>query len=135
MGNQLIARGDGTSNHQLSDSTRDKRDQEQQALVDQAQRDARCLIVDHRETLNTIAETLLANESIDRDELREIMAGRTEPAPADAADTLSTLEPVEAQSNGSSDGAVASPEDVSPLTGPRFERQSEPDPLHRTQSS
>src|SRR5688572_17522908 len=63
MGTQLIAREDAATSSILSEATRAKRDQEQQALIDEARWEARCLIVDHRETLERLAHALLANES------------------------------------------------------------------------
>jgi cell division protease FtsH len=126
MGSTLIARGDGSSSQELSESTRDKRDQEQQALIDEAQWEARCLIVDHRELLDEIAKTLLADESIDRAELDRIMAARAETVTADSA---------EGQGNGSQSESAATPEDIHPVKGPRFEHEPERDPIHRTQSS
>jgi cell division protease FtsH len=75
MGSQLLARDDVQASALLSEATRAKRDQEQQALIDEAQWEARCLIVDNRDLLDQLAAHLLQNEGLDRDEIDEIMAG------------------------------------------------------------
>jgi cell division protease FtsH len=59
----------------VSDTTRRIRDEEQQDLVFEAERGARRLIADHRPKLEEIAQTLLAQEVIDRSELDLIMRG------------------------------------------------------------
>jgi cell division protease FtsH len=114
MGSQLFVRSEGASSDGMSESTRAKRDQEQQGLIDEAQWEARCLIVDNREILDRIAEELLANESLDRADFERIMAG---PSPADGS------EDVEVESNGSRNGAVAVPEEA-PQKERRFERHA-----------
>jgi cell division protease FtsH len=75
MGSQLIARDDVQSSALLSEATRAKRDQEQQALIDEAQWEARCLISDNRKLLDQFAAFLLQNEALDRHEIDTIMAG------------------------------------------------------------
>jgi cell division protease FtsH len=74
MGEQLIVRGDGSSSAALSEETLGKRDREQQALIDEAQWESRGLIVDHRELLDELAASLLANETLDRAEINKILA-------------------------------------------------------------
>jgi cell division protease FtsH len=120
MGSQLIARADGSSSELLSEVTRSKRDQEQQALIDEAQWEARCLIVDHRELLDKLAAALLANEAIDRHEIEKIMSAGVEAAvePAGA---------VEAPSSGPNGARSTPPPGVETLSGPRFERREAPD--------
>jgi cell division protease FtsH len=113
MGSQLIARGEGGDG--LAEATRGKRDQEQQAFIDEAQWEARCLIVDYREVLDEIAEALLANESLDRAEIERIMAGRSE---------SETSYPVEVEGNGSSNGVVSVADEETPARERRFERRS-----------
>jgi hypothetical protein len=74
MGTQLIVRGDGSSSQELSEETRSRRDREQQALVDEAQWEARCIVVDNRALLDEFAAALLSNETLDRHEIDLIMA-------------------------------------------------------------
>jgi cell division protease FtsH len=120
MGSQLITRADG--NDALAEATRAKRDTEQQAFIDEAQWEARCLIVDNREILDEIAEELLANEAIDRADLQRIMAGRAE---------SETSYPVEMEANGSKNGTVDLPEEDVPEKERRFEHLS-PEPTDPT---
>jgi cell division protease FtsH len=100
MGSQLIARDDVQSSALLSEATRAKRDQEQQALIDEAQWEARCLIVDNRELLDQFAASLLQNEALDREEIDLIRSG--------GAPKLQTESLAAAASNGSARaGSVA----------------------------
>ena len=100
MGSQLIARDDVQSSALLSEATRAKRDQEQQALIDEAQWEARCLIVDNRDLLDQFAASLLQNEALDREEIDQIMSG--------AAPRLETvaLEGPSAAVNGTAQGSA-----------------------------
>jgi cell division protease FtsH len=113
MGSQLFVRSENSSSDGMSEATRAKRDEEQQSLIDEAQWEARCLIVDNRALLDEIAGALLANESLDRAELGRIMAGR---ASSDAS------EPVEAEQNGSRNGAVEGTVEETQAKARRFER-------------
>jgi len=67
----------------VSDETRRLRDAEQQALTDEAYRAAERLIAAHRGKLEELAQTLLANEVLERHQIERIMAGvpRLERAP------------------------------------------------------
>jgi cell division protease FtsH len=75
--------GMGTSirSHQLpgddftvSEAMRRTRDEEVEAISEEAYRGAHRLITDHRDLLDDIAERLLVNEVIEHDEIRAIMA-------------------------------------------------------------
>jgi cell division protease FtsH len=126
MGSQLIAREDAATSSLLSEATRAKRDQEQQGFIDEARWEARCLIVDHRELLDKLAHSLLANESIDRAEIEAIMAGtRKVERLADDAEAR-PLESVEATAGPN--GRSAPPPDVEPVSGPRFDRHPAEEP-------
>jgi cell division protease FtsH len=75
MGSQLyLANGSG-SEALTSQATLHRRDEEQQGLVDQAQFDARILIMDNRALLDRLAEALLSKETLDRAEIARIVAG------------------------------------------------------------
>ena len=69
----------------VSEALRQTRDEEVQAVAEEAYRGAEELLVDHRDLLDEIAERLLANEVIEREEIREILAAHRErrraPAP------------------------------------------------------
>jgi cell division protease FtsH len=62
-----------------SEALRRTRDEEVQAIAEEAYRGAHQLLADHRDLLDEIAERLLTNEVIERDEIREIMASRRGP--------------------------------------------------------
>ena len=59
----------------LSDLTRRIRDEEQRDLAFEAHRTAHELIGSHRDLLELLAQELLANETIERNRIDEIMAG------------------------------------------------------------
>jgi cell division protease FtsH len=152
MGKELIAQADGSSGQEFSEETRGKRDREQQALIDEAQWEARCLIVDHRELLGALAESLLANETLDRPEVDRIMAdwrARGEELEAGQATRQNGVKPGDPVHEGaatditsphrkSRNGAGESappparglrsqpPPDIEPVVGPRFGRASDP---------
>ena len=60
---------------EVSDRTRELRDDEQQHLTDEAKRAAARLIVDHRDKLDEMAAALLRNEVLERADIDLIMAG------------------------------------------------------------
>ena len=85
MGSQLyLAKNGSGSEVSTSQATLHRRDEEQQGLVDEAQFEARMLIMDNRALLDRLAEALLSQESLERSEIEELIAGRslpeTEPA-------------------------------------------------------
>jgi cell division protease FtsH len=59
----------------ISESWRQTRDEEIEAIAEEAYRGAHQLLTDHRDLLDVIAERLLVSEAIEREEIREIMAG------------------------------------------------------------
>jgi cell division protease FtsH len=100
MGTQLTTvRPAAEGGDALSDMTLRIRDQEQSELADEAQRSARELIGRHRDKLEALAESLLANEVLERAEIDRIMAGAAAPdrqpaAPLGvAASTATELQP------------------------------------------
>jgi cell division protease FtsH len=58
----------------VSESLRQTRDEEVQAVTDEAYRGAEELLVDHRDLLDEIAHRLLENEVIEHQEIKEILA-------------------------------------------------------------
>jgi cell division protease FtsH len=80
MGTQMIVRGDGSASTSLSEETLGKRDREQQALIDEAQRGARALIVENRDLLDQLADALLTNETLDRQDVNRILSRQGEEA-------------------------------------------------------
>jgi cell division protease FtsH len=75
MGSSITSRQVSAEGGAVSDETRRLRDAEQQALTDEAYRSAERLISAHRGKLEELAQTLLANEVLERHEIERIMAG------------------------------------------------------------
>jgi cell division protease FtsH len=62
----------------VSESLRQIRDEEVQAIAEEAYRGAHQLLSDHRDLLDLVAERLLENEMIEREEIKEIMEAHRE---------------------------------------------------------
>jgi cell division protease FtsH len=136
MGKQLIARPDGSNGESLSEETRAQRDREQQALLDEAQWEARCLIMDHRELLDELAMLLLTNETLEREEIELVLNtarvkqgledrfgfGERESAKAALAATEEADSPSERTSNG------AAPSEAGTSVSPPPVPESKPPP-------
>jgi cell division protease FtsH len=75
MGTSITSRKVSAHGGEVSDRTRELRDEEQQHLADEAKRAAARLIVEHREKLDEMAAALLRNEVLDRADIDRIMAG------------------------------------------------------------
>jgi cell division protease FtsH len=88
MGTKLLAHLDGTGGDKTSQAALEARDKEQQLLIEQAQFDARMLILDNRDLLDRIAQALLEKEAIERHELEELVANEASPAEEEEAGDL-----------------------------------------------
>jgi ATP-dependent Zn protease len=66
---QLTGRDDS-----ISEALRQTRDEEVQAIAEEAYRGAHRLLADHRDLLDEIAERLLEHEVIEREEIQSIMS-------------------------------------------------------------
>ena len=66
MGTSITSRKVSAHGGEVSDRTRELRDEEQQHLADEAKRAATKLIVEHREKLDELAAQLLRNEVLER---------------------------------------------------------------------
>jgi cell division protease FtsH len=89
--------------YNVSEALRRTRDEEVQAIAEESYRGAHRLLADHRDLLDEIAERLLRNEVIERDEIREIMGSRRLGVPVEE------LEPQEApEQAGDRAGALVS---------------------------
>ena len=75
MGTSITSRKVSAHGGEVSDRTRELRDEEQQHLTDEAKRAAARLIVDHRDKLDEMAAALLRNEVLERPDIDRIMAG------------------------------------------------------------
>jgi len=99
MGTTIRAHQAAADDASISEAMRQTRDEEVQAIAEEAYRGALALIEDHRDLLDVIAERLLANEVIERREIREIMT-----APRDVAKPRPRVVPLPA---GRPAGALA----------------------------
>jgi cell division protease FtsH len=75
MGTSITSRKISAYGGEVSDRTRELRDEEQQHLADEAKRAAAKLISEHRDKLDEMAALLLRNEVLERPEIDHIMAG------------------------------------------------------------
>jgi ATP-dependent Zn protease len=75
MGTSIRSHQVPADDFNVSEAMRRTRDEEVQAIAEEAYRGAYRLLVDHRDLLDEIAERLLANEVIEHDEIRSIMDG------------------------------------------------------------
>src|ERR687895_802777 len=75
MGTSITSRKVSAHGGEVSDRTRELRDDEQQHLADEAKRAAERLITMHRDKLDELAAALLRNEVLERADIDRIMAG------------------------------------------------------------
>jgi cell division protease FtsH len=73
MGTVIRSHQVPSNDYTVSESLRQTRDEEVQEIAEEAYRGAHRLITDHRDLLDEIAERLLANEVIEREEIQRIM--------------------------------------------------------------
>ncbi len=74
MSNVVASRTMRADNYALSEETKRLRDQEQARLTDEAYQEATRLLQKHRAALDRIAKALLEKETLDKDELAELLA-------------------------------------------------------------
>jgi cell division protease FtsH len=75
MGNSISSLRIAAEGGQVSDRTRQMRDEEQQHLADEAMRSAMKIIREHRDKLEVLAQQLLRNEVLERADIDRIMDG------------------------------------------------------------
>jgi cell division protease FtsH len=75
MGEEVSSRTLRADNYALSEQTKQLRDAEQARLTDQAFEDTLRLVSKHRAALDRIANALLEKETIDREELEQLLEG------------------------------------------------------------
>ena len=75
MGTSITSRKVSAEGGQVSDRTRQLRDEEQQHLADEAMRMAVRLITEHRPQLDQLAHALLRNEVLERADIDRVMDG------------------------------------------------------------
>jgi cell division protease FtsH len=75
MGTSITSRKISAHGGEVSDRTRELRDEEQQHLADEARRAAARLLAEHREQLDEMAGALLRDEVLERADIDRIMEG------------------------------------------------------------
>jgi cell division protease FtsH len=78
MGTHIRSHQVPGDDYTVSEALRQIRDEEVQAIAEEAYRGAHQLLSDHRDLLDQVAERLLENEVIERDEIKEIMRAHRE---------------------------------------------------------
>ena len=78
MGTHIRSHQVPSQDFRTSEALRQIRDEEVQAIAEEAYRGAHQLLSDHRDLLDEVAEQLLANEVIEHDEIKEIMDAHRE---------------------------------------------------------
>ena len=73
MGTHIRSHQVPSQDFRTSEALRQIRDEEVQAIAEEAYRGAHQLLSDHRDLLDEVAEQLLANEVIEREEIKQIM--------------------------------------------------------------
>jgi len=100
MGTAIRSHQVPADDYNVSEALRRTRDEEVQAVAEEAYRGAYRLLTDHRDLLDEVATRLLANEVIEREEIEQLMgpggetvAEEPEAAAAPAAEALATEPP------------------------------------------
>jgi cell division protease FtsH len=78
MGTQIRSHQVPGDDYGVSEALRRTRDEEVQAIAEEAYRGAHRLLTDHRDLLDEVAERLLVNEAIEREEIVQIMRAHRE---------------------------------------------------------
>jgi cell division protease FtsH len=92
MGDEVTSRTLRADNYALSEHTKRLRDEEQSRLTDEAYADAIRMVTKHRASLDRIAHALLERETLNREELEEIL-GEVAPE-SDASHTVGRVVPL-----------------------------------------
>jgi cell division protease FtsH len=120
MGNSISSLRISAEGGQVSDRTRQVRDEEQQHLADEAMRSAVKIIREHRDKLELLAQQLLRNEVLERDDIDNIMAGtpKMESRPASGLRVVAAAARAEQDQLVRAAAALAAEGPAVPLTPP-----------------
>jgi len=97
-----------TQHKQVSDETAHAIDEEVRHVIEGNFQRARQILVGSLDKLHAMAEALVKYETIDEEQLKDIMAGRTPKPPKDWDETLSN-KPPKAPAEGTPGGSIGSP--------------------------
>jgi cell division protease FtsH len=89
MGDSMHARTVRADNYGLSEETKRQRDEDQSRICDGCYEDALALVEQHRRALDSLAEALLERETLDRQEVKELL--RDVPVRSDESAAIGTL--------------------------------------------
>ncbi len=92
MGTQIRSHQLPADDHSASEAMRRTRDEEVQAISEEAYRGAHRLLIDHRDLLDEIGQRLLDNEVIEREEIQELMEHSS--VSSSATERLPDLDPL-----------------------------------------
>ena len=82
-GEVFLGRGGGSQNASVSGETAKLIDSEVRSIIDQCYATAKQLLTDNRDKLDAMADALMKYETIDADQIDDIMSGRTPREPRD----------------------------------------------------
>ena len=133
MGSKLLAHLEGVGEN-TSQATMEARDQEQQMLIDAALFETHVLVSENRELLDSIAQTLLEKESIERDELTQLVTGvSARPREENPFDVVVALPSIGRRPEQVFNEEFV-PDTAEPMGAPRAHRDSVPPPKLPTSS-
>jgi cell division protease FtsH len=89
MGETVHARTLRADNYALSEETKRLRDEEQAAICDRCYAETEALVAEHRTVLDRLAHALLERETLDRDEVAELL--RDVPVRSDESSAIGTV--------------------------------------------
>jgi len=98
-----------TQHKQVSDVTAHAIDEEVRSVIESNYTRAKSLLESNLDKLHTMAEALIKYETIDEDQLKDIMAGKTPQPPAGWDDTLSNKPPKAPPAEGPAAGGPPIP--------------------------
>jgi cell division protease FtsH len=98
-----------TQHKQMSDVTAHAIDEEIRSIIDNNYRRAQKILEDHMEKLHKMAEALIKYETIDEQQIRDIMSGREPRPPADWTDLPPAVPSEPKPKEGDQPGPIAGP--------------------------
>ena len=111
----FLGRSAGQPNKSVSDETAKAIDEEVRRIIDECYGVAQRLLEENFDKLHTMAEALMLYETIDADQIDEIMSGRTPSPPSDWDDSTGGA------SSSAKPSAEDKPDSASPIGGPAGE--------------
>ena len=108
-----------TQHKNISDETAHVIDEEVRSIIDRNYERAKRILEENKDKLHAMAEALIKYETIDQEQIQDIMAGRTPRPPSGWEDDSSTpsggnvATNVEGEGAGDSDGPVGNPDPAS----------------------